>query len=77
MKKKFKMKEIREMSDVEIAGTLGDLNKELFNLRVQGRTGQLQNNARVPTIRKTIARMQTEMTARARSGQASKPQPTE
>jgi len=61
----MKMKEIHEMSDLELAGVLGELGKEKFNLRTQSKTGQLHNCARIKTIRKEVARIKTEQTVRA------------
>lgn len=55
----MKVKEIRDLSDVELGQRLGSLKEELFNLRFQAATGQLENPARIADVRKTIARVQT------------------
>lgn len=55
----MKAKEIRDLSDVELGQRLGSLKEELFNLRFQAATGQLENPARIADVRKTIARVQT------------------
>ena len=55
---------IREMSDTELQKKLADLKEELFNLRFQMATGQLENTARIAQVKKDIARIQTEMRAR-------------
>ncbi len=56
--------EIREKSNTELLGDIAALKEELFNLRFQQATGQLQNSARMKEIRKTIARIKTIMTER-------------
>ena len=60
----MKYKDIRELSDAELAAKLEDGRAELFNLRFQMATGQLDNTARVKEVKKDIARIQTEMRAR-------------
>lgn len=60
----MKMNEIREFSDEELAKKLEDGRAELFNLRFQMATSQLDNTARVKQVKKDIARIMTEMRAR-------------
>ena len=60
----MKYKDIRELSDEELAQKLEDGRAELFNLRFQMATSQLDNTARVTTVKRDIARVQTEMRAR-------------
>ena len=60
----MKMNEIREFSDEELAKKLEDGRAELFNLRFQMATSQLDNTARVNTVKKDIARVLTEQRAR-------------
>ena len=60
----MKYKDIRELSDAELAAKLEDGRAELFNLRFQMATSQLDNTARVTTVKRDIARVQTEMRAR-------------
>ena len=60
----MKYKEIRELSDEELAQKLEDGRAELFNLRFQMATSQLDNTARVSVVKRDIARIQTEMRAR-------------
>jgi len=55
----LKAKELREMSPDELAVKLNDLKSELFNLRFQLATGQLDNPMRVRDVRKTIAKIKT------------------
>lgn len=56
--------EIRDKSNTELLSDITALKEELFNLRFQQATGQLQNSARMKEIRKTIARIKTIMTER-------------
>ena len=60
----MKYSEIRELSDSELAKKLEDGRAELFNLRFQMATSQLDNTARVTTVKRDIARVLTEMRAR-------------
>jgi large subunit ribosomal protein L29 len=51
--------ELRELSDIELREKLGDAKTELFNLRFQLATGQLQNPHKLKFTRRDIARIQT------------------
>jgi large subunit ribosomal protein L29 len=51
--------ELRELSDPELVERLREAKAELFNLRVQGATGQLDNNRRLQVVRREIARIYT------------------
>ncbi len=53
-------------TDDQLATQLGDLKKEQFNLRFQAATNQLEKPSRVREVRRTIARIKTIQTARAR-----------
>lgn len=55
----MKTKEIRDLTTTEIEVKIKSLKEELFNLRFQLATGQLENTARVSEVRKEIARMKT------------------
>ncbi|WP_293673108.1 50S ribosomal protein L29 [uncultured Parolsenella sp.] len=66
----MKMNEIREFSDEELAKKLEDGRAELFNLRFQMATSQLDNTARVTNVKRDIARIQTEMRARQIAAEA-------
>ena len=57
-------KEIREKSNTELLLEIETLKEELFNLRFQQATGQLENTARMKTVKKTIARIKTVMRER-------------
>lgn len=64
--------DVRLMSDDQLKDELLKLKKEQFNLRFQQASGQLQNTARVKTVRRTIARIQTVQAERtAQAGQGS------
>ena len=60
----MKPAEIRELSAEDLQGKLKEARAELFNLRFQMATSQLDNTARVRQVKKDIARIQTEMRAR-------------
>ena len=60
----MKAAEIRELSADDLRSKLKEARAELFNLRFQMATGQLENTARVKQVKKDIARIQTEMRAR-------------
>ncbi|SDE31768.1 large subunit ribosomal protein L29 [Blastococcus fimeti] len=51
--------ELRELSADELASRLRESKEELFNLRFQVATGQLDNNRRLQTVRRDIARIYT------------------
>ncbi|AVX21799.1 MAG: 50S ribosomal protein L29 [Bacillota bacterium] len=55
----MKANEIRNLSNEELTQKLGDLKDELFKLRFQLATGQLDNPMRIREVRKTIARVKT------------------
>ena len=56
--------EIRELHDDELATRLREAKEELFNLRFQMATGQMDNNRRLRTVRHDIARIYTVMRER-------------
>ena len=56
--------EIRELSAEDLQVKLKEAKAELFNLRFQMATSQLDNTARVKQVKKDIARIMTEMRAR-------------
>ncbi|MDI6894023.1 MAG: 50S ribosomal protein L29 [Bacillota bacterium] len=57
----MKARDIREMTAEELEARLKDLKGELFNLRFQMATGQLDNIMRIRQVRKDIARVKTVM----------------
>ena len=56
---RMQIKEIRELSTADMVNKEKEYKKELFNLRFQLATGQLENTARLRQVRKTIARIKT------------------
>jgi large subunit ribosomal protein L29 len=57
-------KNICEMDTENILNEIENLKRELFDLRFKQATGQLENTARISTVKKTIARMKTVLTER-------------
>ena len=56
---RMKAKELVGLSTEELLGKESDYRQELFNLRFQLATGQLENTARIKQVRKNIARVKT------------------
>lgn len=61
----MKAAELRDLSDDELRGKLRELQEELFNLRFQLATGQIENVGRIRTVRRDIARLKTVQQQRA------------
>jgi large subunit ribosomal protein L29 len=61
----MKAAELRDLSDEELRGKLRELQEELFNLRFQLATGQIENVGRIRTVRRDIARLKTIQQQRA------------
>ena len=66
MKTSNYLKDLREESVAALQEQLVAAKKELFNLRFQNATNQLDNTARIKEVRKNIARIQTIITEKAR-----------
>jgi large subunit ribosomal protein L29 len=62
----MKVKEIRELTTAEMLDQEKQLKEELFNLRFQLATGQLENTARIQEVRKSIARIKTVVREQAK-----------
>ena len=60
----MKPAEIRELDDKQLQVKLKECRAELFNLRFQMATSQLDNTARVTNVKKDVARILTEIRAR-------------
>ena len=56
---KMKANEVRKMSSNELESKLVELKKDLFNLRLQHATNQLENPVRIAAVKKDIARVKT------------------
>jgi len=61
----MKINEIKELTSADLIAKEAELREELFNLRFQLATGQLENTARIKEVRKTIARIKTVMREQA------------
>ena len=55
----MKAQKIRDMSADELVVKLGELKKDLFNLRLQHATNQLDNPTKIADVKKDIARVKT------------------
>jgi len=63
----MKVKDMRELSNQELEVKMKELKEELFNLRFQLATGQLENIMRISDVRRGIARVKTVIRERALS----------
>ena len=59
----MKMSEFKDMTPVELAAKSRDLRQEMFNLRLQQASSQLENPSRIRTLRRSIARVETQISA--------------
>ena len=55
----MELKKMREMTEVELNAELDNMKKELFNLRFQHVTGQLENPVKMREVKREIARVKT------------------
>ena len=67
--KKYKdfMNDLRAKSSAELNAELVSAKKELFNLRFQNATNQLDNTSRIKDVRRNIARIQTVITQKTKA----------
>ena len=65
MKTSAYLEELKSLTVADLQAQLVDAKKELFNLRSQTATNQLDNTARIKEVRKNIARIQTVITEKA------------
>ena len=63
MKSKSYIEELRKKSETELNEELVAAKKELFNLRFQNATNQLENTSRITEVKRNIARINTCLTA--------------
>jgi large subunit ribosomal protein L29 len=68
-----KREDLSVQTDDQLATRLSELKREQFNLRFQAATNQLEKPSRVREVRRTIARIKTLQSQRARTGAASAP----
>lgn len=52
-------RELRELNDTELGQRLAEAKEELFNLRFQNATGELDSTSRISQVRKDVARVET------------------
>jgi large subunit ribosomal protein L29 len=57
----MKMSELKDLTLVELGAKSRDLRQELFNLRLQQASAQLEKSARLHTLRRDIARVETRI----------------
>ena len=65
----MKASELRDLSVDELSTKSAELRGELFNVRVKKSTGQLEDTARLQTLRREIARVETILTEKAGANQ--------
>ena len=63
----MKAKNLREMTNEELSTKLTELKVELFNLRIQLATGQLENPVKVKFVKREIARVKTILNEKQRA----------
>lgn len=63
----MKTKEIAELSVAELRGRKRELRHEIFNLRLQQRSGQLEKPSLIRTLRREAARVETFLTRKSRT----------
>ena len=63
----MKIKEVQDLNEQELEEKVKELKEELFNLRFQQATGQLDNVMRIKEVRRDIARVKTVLRERALS----------
>lgn len=59
----MKMSELKDLTVTELAAKSRDLRQEMFNLRLQQASSQLEKPARLRTLRRDIARVETQLSA--------------
>ena len=69
MKTSAYLEELKSLTVADLQSQLVDAKKELFNLRFQNATNQLDNTARIKEVRKNIARIQTIITEKEKVAQ--------
>lgn len=67
----MKANEVRELKPAELEERLGELKKDLFYLRMQHATNQLDNPVRIQAVKRDIARVKTIIREKQQSGEVS------
>ncbi len=70
MKTNKYVEDLKAKSPADLTQALIDAKKELFNLRFQNATNQLDNTSRIKEVRKNIARIQTVITEKSKEVEA-------
>lgn len=70
MKTNKYVEDLKAKSPADLTQALSDAKKELFNLRFQNATNQLDNTSRIKEVRKNIARIQTVITEKSKEVEA-------
>jgi len=60
----MKASEVKDFTDEELVQQREESRREMFNLRLQQSSGQLEKPSRIKEVRRNVARMETEMTER-------------
>jgi large subunit ribosomal protein L29 len=68
----MKKDDVKVLTEDQLADEVAKLKKEQFNLRFQKATGQLENTARVRTVRRTIAQLKTAQRQKAKPAATAK-----
>jgi large subunit ribosomal protein L29 len=63
----MKIKDIRELTQAELADRKRDLKSTLFHLRVQQQSGHLEKPSQIRAIRRDVARIETVITQKSRA----------
>ena len=66
----MKMKQIRELSVRELGARRRELSEEIFHLRIQQQSGQLEKPSQLRTLRREIARLETVLTQKNKTAPA-------
>ena len=66
----MKFSELKDLTVQELAARGNDIRRELFNLRLQKASAQLEKSARLRTLRRDLARIETALTQRRQSQSA-------
>ena len=69
MKTSAYLEELKSLTVADLQSQLVDAKKELFNLRFQNATNQLDNTNRIKEVRKNIARIQTVITEKTKAAE--------
>ncbi len=68
----MKTKEIRELNVAELGARKRELKEEVFHLRIQQQSGQLEKPSYLRTLRREVARIETVLTQKTNATEAAK-----